>query len=294
MAVDAEDSILTLFEYDARGNFKAYDKSGAEVEYTCLCGKVSTTITNRACITQMVEITPPPEVGLYLDASPIFAVIDNAYIPRCLGRNIVMCNNKLELAPSPYTAYTATELSADGNYDINANLPWYVEFKHWYCKTLNKITNWLDEHKVCAIIAMVVIYGIMIATMVATWGTSAGWYALGGLIGASIGLGNSIVSQGVTQGWDNINPYLLLLDTLFGAISGMVGMSSWNRLTTAIIGGGLGFAGSVLGDFFSNNGSVNWEKAMIMILVGEVIGAVTVPGAMNVDLRQIGQIGKLI
>ena len=67
---------------------------------------------------------------------------------------------------------------------------------------------------------------------------------VGGIIGASV----SVISQGVTNGWDNINGWQVLLDGTIGAISGLLSATGISMLGAILISGGLGFAGSVGSD----------------------------------------------
>ena len=103
---------------------------------------------------------------------------------------------------------------------------------------------------------------------------------VGGIIGASV----SVISQGVTNGWDNINGWQVLLDGTIGAISGLLSATGINMLCAALISGGLGFAGSVGSDLISSDGdwsSVNWKKAAIMGAVNALFGFCSGAGSQN-------------
>ena len=104
------------------------------------------------------------------------------------------------------------------------------------------------------------------------------------IIGVTIGAGASVISQGVTNGWENINGWQVLLDGTIGGISGMLAATGIGTLAAACISGGLGFAGSVGGDLISSNGdltSVNWGKAAIMGAVNFGLGAWAGAGSQN-------------
>ena len=107
---------------------------------------------------------------------------------------------------------------------------------------------------------------------------------IGALVGGIIGAGASVISQGITNGWDNINGWQVLLDGTIGAASGLLSATGIGIIGAALISGGLGFAGSVGGDLISSNGdwsSVNWTKAAIMCVVNLGLGALAGAGSQN-------------
>ena len=96
---------------------------------------------------------------------------------------------------------------------------------------------------------------------------------IGFFVGAAVGFGGSVVSQGITNGWDNINWWQAGFDGLIGGISGLIGGSGVGVAGSMISGGILGFAGSVGGDLISNGGDfskVNWGKAVVMGAFGAI------------------------
>jgi hypothetical protein len=98
---------------------------------------------------------------------------------------------------------------------------------------------------------------------------------IGFVIGALVGSTASVVSQGITNGWDSINGWQVALDGSIGGISGLLAFSGIGALGSAFISGGLGFIGSVGGDLVSSNGDwnqVNWVKAGIMTVVNFGLG----------------------
>ena len=99
---------------------------------------------------------------------------------------------------------------------------------------------------------------------------------IGALIGGIIGAGASVISQGITNGWDKINGWQVLLDGTIGAASGLLSATGIGTVGAALISGGLGFVGSVGCDLISSNGnwsSINWAKAAIMGAVNVGLGA---------------------
>ena len=108
---------------------------------------------------------------------------------------------------------------------------------------------------------------------------------IGFFVGAAVGFGGSVVSQGITNGWDNINWWQAGFDALIGGISGLIGGSGVGVAGSMISGGILGFAGSVGGDLISNGGDfgkVNWGKAIVMGAFGAIWGAISKEGAGNI------------
>lgn len=121
---------------------------------------------------------------------------------------------------------------------------------------------------------------IFVGFAVATVVTGGAALAVGGLIGATIGLGGSVISQGITNGWDNIDPWQVLFDTGMGAVSGMFGASGINAVESAICGATLGFVGSVGSDVIAGR-EVDFTRAIEMAAVGGFIGGWTKAGATN-------------
>lgn len=106
---------------------------------------------------------------------------------------------------------------------------------------------------------------------------------IGALIGAVACFGASVLSQSLT-GDKKINWGQVALDTVIGGISGALGASGINQVTSIIAGGVLGVAGSVGGDLIASNGDwseVNVWKAIVMGGVGALIGSWTGAGTQN-------------
>ena len=101
-------------------------------------------------------------------------------------------------------------------------------------------------------------------------------------IGTLVGAASSIVTQGLTEGRDNINLWQVLLDGTIGGISGLLAFSGIGAFGSAMISGGLGFVGSAGGDLIRNNGDwskVNLGKAAIMAGMNFLLG--WGPGVQN-------------
>jgi hypothetical protein len=113
---------------------------------------------------------------------------------------------------------------------------------------------------------------------------------LGFGIGAAIGAGASVVTQGLTNGWENINGWQVLLDSVIGGISGMLSFSGIGALGMALASGALGFVGSVGGDLIASNGNwskINWGKAAAMGGINFFLGYCAGAGVQN--RKEIGE-----
>lgn len=111
---------------------------------------------------------------------------------------------------------------------------------------------------------------------------SIGLLIAGFVVGALVGAGSSIITQGLTDGFENINGWQVLLDGTIGGISGLLAFSGVGALGSAAISGGLGFIGSVGGDLIRSNGDwngVNWGKAAVMTGMNFLLG--WGPGVQN-------------
>ncbi len=107
---------------------------------------------------------------------------------------------------------------------------------------------------------------------------------IGAIIGFIVGGATSAISQGLTNGWDNINGWQVLLDGTIGGISGALGASGINQIVSMIVGGVLGAAGSVGGDLIASGGNwsqVNVGKAVLMGAIGVGLGRWTGAGTQN-------------
>ena len=117
-----------------------------------------------------------------------------------------------------------------------------------------------------------------------------GLLLLGFGIGAGIGAGASVITQGLTKGWGNINGWQVLFDAAIGGLSGAVSFSGFGTFASSLTLAGLGFAGSVGGDLITNNGDwskVNWAKAGTMAGINLLLGFAAGPGVLN--KRRIGE-----
>lgn len=59
------------------------------------------------------------------------------------------------------------------------------------------------------------------------------------IVGAVVGFASSVVTQGLTNGWNKIDWGLVLLDTIFGALSGLIAASPIGLFGQMLLGGTL-------------------------------------------------------
>jgi hypothetical protein len=105
------------------------------------------------------------------------------------------------------------------------------------------------------------------------------------IVGFVIGFGGSAISQGITNGWDNVNWWQAGFDGLIGGITGLIGGSGIGVIGSMVAGEVLGFTGSVGSDLISNAGDfgqINWGKAAIMGALGILTGFLA--GAGNIKV----------
>ena len=106
----------------------------------------------------------------------------------------------------------------------------------------------------------------------------------GFLAGAAISAGASIVSQGLTVGWGNINYWRVLFGAAIGGIGGLLSFSGVGIIGSIFGNAGLGFVGSIGDDLISSGGdlqSINWTKAGIMAAASGIVGALSKAGVQN-------------
>ncbi len=124
-----------------------------------------------------------PETGSYLDAAPISAALENAYSPRRLDRNGIMCDNILELAGNSFTADTDVALATDPNYDGTVPLSWLGQAIQSVVRWFHGLSNTEKAIIGCALFA------VSLLLAVATGGVSA---AIQVTVEVAIGVGVGI------------------------------------------------------------------------------------------------------
>lgn len=113
---------------------------------------------------------------------------------------------------------------------------------------------------------------------------------IGSVVGGIVGAGVSAITQGISNGWDKINGWQVLLDGAIGAFNGALATSGIGSVASKIISGALGVAGSVGGDLINSNGNwneINWGKAAILGAVN--VGLAIFGGSNSQDATKLGK-----
>ncbi len=209
-----------------------------------------------------------PEVGQYVDASPIEAVEENAYVNRSLDRNNILCNNVFLLVACLCGIFTIEDLSPDPTYDP-------LDDESWFSKLIYKISSWYNSLH----LALKFIIGIMllVVAIVLIWITKGAaampiikQIVVGATIGSTISAGYEVAKQLRSNGGDFsfLNGEKIALAALGGGLAGAISCVSYGSgfvayLTTFISGG----TGSLIGGIIS--GSVtDSQSALIAFGVG--------------------------
>ncbi len=103
------------------------------------------------------------------------------------------------------------------------------------------------------------------------------------IIGALIGAGSSIINQGLSNGWDNINWLQVAFDGLMGGINGALIASGIGSVGLAISGGITGFIQSVGDQLISGTelSDIDWFDVIISTISGAIPGIRGHTGATN-------------
>ncbi|MCI8435497.1 MAG: hypothetical protein HFK10_06055, partial [Clostridia bacterium] len=138
-----------------------------------------------------------------------------------------------------------------------------------------KFWGWLSAGIVGFLsIASIVVGGVLIATGV---GAGIGAILVGAGVGGLIGLAGSIVGQGITKGWSNIDGGLVAISGIAGLAIGALMASPLNAVVSGIVIGSVGFTQSVVNDLYENNWNfrkVNWGIAVLQgVSSGLISGA---------------------
>ncbi len=147
-----------------------------------------------------------------------------------------------------------------------------------YCDPTGHDSKWLGWLLTGVVLAGLAVLTVLTLGAAAPITGAAATIVVGATVGASIGFGASVISQG---GFDSANPWQVLFDTGMGAVTGAIGGSGINMAGSMIAGGVLGFGGSIAGDAIAG-ADINWGKAIALGVLGVGIGALTGAGASNV------------
>ena len=299
MLMDGAKRMVARYEYDMWGNCTIYNEANEVETDTNSIGYLNPIRWKGFYFDQEFGLYYAngsyydPEVGLYVDAAPISTVVDNACSVRSLDRNSILCNNTIEMACSPYTIATYVELSPDPSYDPKYS--WQTKLRMWIGKQVNKAIDKYqqlildlglteEQRKVIDIVLCVTVLAVSIVIACTVPGGAA--LIVGGIIGGALGAGLSILSQGISQGWDKINWLQVLFDAGLGIIGGMLAGSTISAITSMVSGGVIAGANSI-GDDVMTSGSIDFIKAGFMIGVGTVMGKRSGHGAKNVHEMNI-------
>ncbi len=104
------------------------------------------------------------------------------------------------------------------------------------------------------------------------------------LVGSIISAGTSIVSQGLSKGWNNINWLQVGWDTMIGAISGAFSMSGLDILGMVLISTGIALVSSVGSHLINGSDFTDWRTWLdigLSISLGAFFGYIGGAGARN-------------
>ena len=142
MLTSVSKRMLARYEYDVFGNCTVYDESGRINTDPDFIGNInpfrwkSFYYDVESGLYYANGSYYDPQTGMYVDASPISTVIENAFTTHALDRNAPMCNNILELACMPYTIDVDTELHPDPTYQLQQD---------WLSKVIFKLSSMLNK-----------------------------------------------------------------------------------------------------------------------------------------------------
>lgn len=104
------------------------------------------------------------------------------------------------------------------------------------------------------------------------------------VVGAVVGTTTSIVSQGITNGWNNINWWQVGWDSLIGGISGALSVTGLGVIGMTIAGAATGFISSVGSNLINGSDFSSWATWLdigISTGLGAFFGFVGGTGATN-------------
>ena len=111
--------------------------------------------------------------------------------------------------------------------------------------------------------------------------TGESFFIAGILIGCFVGMAASIVSQGLTSGWENINPLQVAVDGAFGALAVGLAATGIGLGASMALGGVMGVAQYGLDTAISGN-QFSWSDAALATTLGVLGGVISGAGAQNV------------
>ena len=197
--LDENGSIIVQYTYDAWGNHAVLDGNGQEIGDAAHIGNKN----------------PFRYRSYYFDTETGLYYLKSRYYDPEICRFITI-DNISYIDPETINGlnlYAYCLNNPVNMYDENGDMP--------------KWLSWL----LVGIVAIAAIAAIVVGTVV-TGGIAGGLVSaalIGVGTGALSGMAGSVISQGVTQGWNNINPEKVLISGGIGAVIGLVsGVASWS------------------------------------------------------------------
>ena len=188
------DAMVKHYEYDSFGNCTVYDGNGTKRNDGDFIGNInpfrwkSFYYDAETGLYYANGSYYDSKTGLYVDASPVSAVFDNVYSTRSLDRNAPVCNNILELAGNPSTAFTETELSPDPKYNFEDTLPDWLLNRRKRQQKLAEVLKWYQDLHWGWKLGIGI--GLLIGAITFTALSGGGWLgALGVVAQVAIGVG---------------------------------------------------------------------------------------------------------
>lgn len=140
--------------------------------------------------------------------------------------------------------------------------------------------NWGIFASIVTFVASVVAVVVGTALTITGIGAPLGAVLIGAGVGGLIGMGGSILSQGISNGWDNINWGQVAFNGVTGALIGGLMASPLGAIATGALIAGVGFGESVGNDLFENDfdrNKVHWGTAIVTGLTMGIISGLGKP-----------------
>ena len=103
---------------------------------------------------------------------------------------------------------------------------------------------------------------------------------IGAAIGATVSAATNIVSQGIENGWENINWGEVAWSAFIGGVGGAFGASSIGAIGQGLINAGLSAIDSMITDVINGN-SIGWDNVVSSAVIGGFIAFASGPGSQS-------------
>ncbi len=164
-----------------------------------------------------------------------------------------------------------------------------------YCNNdpVNKVDptgTWSWKKFWAAVVFSLSVVAVVVGAALVILGVGAG---VGGVliaagIGGLVGMGGSAISQGVSNGWDNIDWGVVAIDGAAGFATGALLASPLGPVATGALVGVVSFVQSAGTDLYKSNGNwnnVNWEKAVTFGVINGILAGVSKSFIKNTSLQ---------